>query len=44
MYDKKVEDVLKELKVSNIGLTSNQAEQRLHQYGLNEIIEDMNEF
>jgi P-type Ca2+ transporter type 2C len=37
MHDKKVDDVLKELKVSKKGLSSHQAEVRLHKYGLNEI-------
>ena len=37
MYQKKVGDVFKELRSSEKGLSSHEAEQRVHQYGLNEL-------
>jgi len=37
MYQKEVDKVLKELKTSDKGLTSHEAEQKLHQYGYNEL-------
>ncbi|MBR9683143.1 calcium-translocating P-type ATPase, SERCA-type [Candidatus Woesearchaeota archaeon] len=40
MYYKKVEDVFKELNTSKKGLTSQEADLRLHRYGLNELREE----
>ncbi len=37
MYQKSVENVLKELKTNEKGLSHHEAEQRLHRYGLNEL-------
>lgn len=37
MYNKKIDDVLLELKTSAKGLTKSQAEERLNKYGLNEL-------
>ena len=37
MHDKKVEDVYKEFRTSEKGLSTKEAEQRLHQHGLNEL-------
>ena len=40
MYNKKIDDVLKELQTSPQGLTKQEAAYRLHKYGLNELKEE----
>src|SRR3989344_3064150 len=39
-YSRKADDVLKELNVASVGLSSTEARRRLEQYGLNEIREE----
>ena len=40
MYNKKIEEILKELKIGKKGLTEKEAEARLKKYGYNEIKEE----